>query len=197
MLGDWYATLLHTRRAQFVLAISRATLLPIVVTARDQRSFPARVASRLAEVLDAYGVPVDWIEREWRATSDVVYARTDDRSNVGVLTELQRLLHGELEYFPDATLTELSLRLAQTPIVARHVFPEDETCRLFGVSSPRHRERTSAIERGALPRRDDRLRRRRLYCGEDREAARGAVIVSLDDRGIVDKCLRSQIGATA
>lgn len=33
LLGDWYATLLHTRRGQFVLAMSRATLLPIVIEA--------------------------------------------------------------------------------------------------------------------------------------------------------------------
>jgi hypothetical protein len=132
-LGEWYATLLHTRRGQYVLAMARSTLLPIVVTGRDVRSFPARVASTLAEVLAAYGVPVEIIERECAAMSDVQYAPTDDRSNVGVLTELQRLLHGDLDYLPNATLTELSLRLAQTPIVARNVFPEDETCQLFGV----------------------------------------------------------------
>jgi hypothetical protein len=140
-LGEWYATLLHTRRGQFVLAMARSTLLPVVVTGRDLRTFPTRVASTLAEVLAAYGVPVELIERECAAMSDVQYARTDDRSNVGVLTELQRLLHGDLEYLPTATLTELSLRLAQTPIVARNVFPEDETCRLFGVPLPRHREK--------------------------------------------------------
>lgn len=141
LLGDWYATLLHTRRGQFVLAMSRATLLPIVVTGRDLRSFPARVERTLAEVLASYGVPVDLIDRECGAMSEVSYARTDDRSNVGVLTELQRLLHGDLDYLPNATLTELSLHVAQTPIVARNVFPDKETCRLFGVPPPRHRER--------------------------------------------------------
>jgi len=55
--------------------------------------------------------------------------------------EARALLHGDLDYLPKATLTELSLRLAQTPIVARNVFPDKETCRLFGVPSPRHRER--------------------------------------------------------
>jgi len=141
VLGDWYASLLHTRRGHFVLAMSRASLLPIVVTGRELRSFPSRVASTLAEVLAAYGVRADSIERECAAMSGVEYARTDDRSNVGVLTEMQRLLHGDLDYLPNATLTELSLRLAQTPIVARHVFPENETCRLFGVPPPRHREK--------------------------------------------------------
>jgi len=37
VLGDWYATLLHMRRGQFVLAIARVTLQPVVVTGRDLR----------------------------------------------------------------------------------------------------------------------------------------------------------------
>lgn len=68
--------------------------------------------------------------------SEVQYARTDDRSNVGVLTELQRLLHYDLDEMPQPSLRELSLRLAKTPIVARNLFPADETCRLFGVPRP-------------------------------------------------------------
>jgi hypothetical protein len=136
-LGDWYATLLRSKRSQFVLAIARETLLPIVVSGRELRTFPQRLASTLREVLSAYGVGAGVIERECTAMSEVHYARTDDRSTVGVLTELQRLLHGDLGYFPNATLTELSLRLAETPIVARDVFPDAATCRLFGVPTPR------------------------------------------------------------
>jgi len=93
LLGDWYATVVRARQ-QFVLAISGATLLPIVVTGRDLRSFPARVASTLAEVLAVYGVPAEVIERECAAMAEVRYARANDRSTVGVLTEFQRLLHG-------------------------------------------------------------------------------------------------------
>lgn len=136
VLGDWYATLLHTRRGQFVLAISRVTLQPIVVTGRDLRTFPVRLAAGVAEVLATYGVPSDAIERERFAMAAVQYARTDDRSNVGVLTELQRLLHYDLDELPGVSMTELSLRLAQTPIVARNVFPVNETCRVFGVAPP-------------------------------------------------------------
>lgn len=142
-LGDWYATLLRTRRGHFVLAIARTTLLPIVVTGRDLRSFPARLTSALAEVLATYGVPADAIDRECAAMSEVKYARTDDRSTVGVLTEFQRLLHDDLEFLPTATLGEQSLRLAATPIVARNIFPEDATCRHFGVPLRRDRERES------------------------------------------------------
>jgi len=67
---------------------------------------------------------------------DVVYTRTDDRSNVGVLIEFQRLLAFDLFEPPELTLLDLSLRLAWTPIVARNTFPVDATCRLFGVERP-------------------------------------------------------------
>ncbi len=136
VLGDWYATLLHTRRGQFVLAISRVTLQPIVVIGRDLRSFPVRLATGVAEVLATYGVPNDAIERERLAMSEVHYATTDDRSTVGVLTELQRLLHYDLDELPNLSMHELSLRLARTPIVARNVYPVHETCRVFGVARP-------------------------------------------------------------
>jgi len=139
-LGDWYATVLRSKRGQFVLGIARETLLPIVVSGRELRAFPERLASTVREVLTAYGVGAELIERECAAMSEVQYARTDDRSTVGVLTELQRLLHGDLEYHPNATLTELSLRLAETPIVARDLFPDDATCRMFGVPTPQHRK---------------------------------------------------------
>jgi len=97
-----------------------------------------RLAAGVAEVLATYGVPSDAIERERFAMSVIQYARTDDRSNVGVLTELQRLLHYDLDELPGVSMKELSLRLARTPIVARNVFPVNETCRVFGVAPPAH-----------------------------------------------------------
>ena len=139
LLGDWYATLVRTRRCHYVLAMARNTLLPVVVSGRELRAFPLRLASAVADVLAAYGVPAEAIEKELAAMAPVRYVKTDDRSNVGVLTEFQRLLVDDLEYVPTAPLTALSLRLAHTPIVARNMFPEDATCRLFGIALPRHR----------------------------------------------------------
>jgi hypothetical protein len=86
-------------------------------------------------MLEAYGVPADAIASERDAMRDVVYAPTDDRSNVGVLGEFQRLLAFELS--SDLPLLDLSLRLAATPIVARGTFPVDATCKRFGVEPPR------------------------------------------------------------
>ena len=67
----------------------------------------------------------------------LVRTRTDDRSNVGVLTEFQRLLTYGLSEPSELSLLDLSLRLAWTPIVARKTFPVAATCKLFGVEAPR------------------------------------------------------------
>jgi hypothetical protein len=131
LLGDWYATTLHVRHL-YVLAVARATLLPIVVTGRDLRSFPERMTSTLAEVLEAYALPAETIARECAAMTPVRYARTDDRSTVGVLVEFGRLLEAELLARPTASPTALSLRLADTPIVARDAWPGQDTRRAFG-----------------------------------------------------------------
>lgn len=136
-LGDWYATLIRTRRAHFVLAMGRETLLPVVVTGRDLRGLPDRLTRQVVAMLESYGVPADAVEREREAMRDVVYGRTDDRSNVGVLTEFQRLLTYDLVEESPLSLLDLSLRLAWTPIVARNTFPVDATCKLFDVEPPR------------------------------------------------------------
>ena len=135
MLGDWYATALHVRHA-YVLAGARTTLLPVVVSGRDARSFPDRMARTLADVLAAYELAPDLVARECAAMTPVRYAPTDDRSTVGVLVEMGRMLKAELQARPDVSLTALSLRLAETPIVARNTWPGEATRRLFGVERP-------------------------------------------------------------
>ena len=140
-LGDWYASVLHTRRGLFVLAVAKQTLLPIVVTGRDLRSFPARLATTLADVLARFGVPADAIARECAAMSEVRYAKTDDRSAVGVLVDLLDRLRYDVDEEPMKPLLDITLRLATTPIVARDLIPDSATCRLFGVPTRRDRAR--------------------------------------------------------
>ncbi|HEY5946012.1 MAG TPA: hypothetical protein VIV40_11005 [Kofleriaceae bacterium] len=117
--------------------MAREALLPVVVTGRDLRAFPDRLAQQVSAMLESYGVPAEAVAREREAMRHVVYARTDDRSNVGVLTEFQRLLTFDLSEPSELSLLDLSLRLAWTPIVARNTFPVTATCKLFGVEPPR------------------------------------------------------------
>lgn len=120
-----------------MLAMGRETLLPVVVTGRDLRGLPDRLTGQVVAMLESYGVPADAVAREREALRDVVYTQADDRSNVGVLTEFQRLLAFDLAEQSELSLLDLSLRLAWTPIVARNTFPVDATCKLFGVEPPR------------------------------------------------------------
>ena len=50
------------------MAMARATLLPVVVTGRDVRTFPGRLAEQVAAMLESYGVPTEAVARErgWR-----------------------------------------------------------------------------------------------------------------------------------
>ena len=117
--------------------MARETLLPVVVTGRDAGTFLDRLSAQVAGMLQSYGVPAEAIERERAAMRDAVYTRTDDRSNVGVLTEFQRLLAFDFSEPTELSLQDLSLRLAWTPIVARNASPVRATCQLFGVEPPR------------------------------------------------------------
>ncbi len=132
-LGDWFATLLQVRSGRFVLAIAGTTLLPVVVSGRELGTLASRLALAVGQVLTALSVAPEAVERECAAMADVRIAATDDRSTVGVMTDLLHLLRFELQHDPRATPLELSLKLADTPIVARKGFPDRDTRRLFGV----------------------------------------------------------------
>jgi hypothetical protein len=138
-LGDWYATLVRTRHATFVLAIAEKTCLPIVVSGRDLRAFPQRIADTLVDLLDELGVPLDVATRERAAMSDGLrFARTNSRSHLGVLNTLEQSLRIALDEEPSLDLLEASRWLAETPIIARDLFPDIATCELFGVPRPDH-----------------------------------------------------------
>ncbi len=132
-LGDWFATLLQVRSGRFVLAVSGATLLPVVVSGRELGTLTSRLVLAVGQVLTALSVAPDDVERECAAMADARIAATDDRSTVGVMTDLRHLLRFELQHDPRATPLECSLKLAKTPIVARKGFPDRDTRRLFGV----------------------------------------------------------------
>jgi hypothetical protein len=138
-LGDWYATSLRMRRATFVLAIAERTCLPVVVSGRDLRSFPQRVADTVAELLVDLGVASDVAARERAAMcGDVRFARTNSRSHLGVLNTFEQSLRYALEDKPDWNLVEASRWLAGTPIIARDIFPDIATCELLGAPHPDH-----------------------------------------------------------
>jgi hypothetical protein len=134
VLGDWFATLIQVRRGRVVLAISAVTLLPVIVVGRDLPTLPVRLADGVREMLLDLGVTPGMADRERLMMAQVAIARTNDRSTVGVLTDFQRLLRFDFNDDPSAGLLERSRRLARTPIVARHLFPDHATRAAFGVA---------------------------------------------------------------
>src|SRR3954465_14254801 len=84
-LGDWYLSILRMRGGHFILAIAESTLLPVVLPARELKTLAARLPGAVGDVLSSLGIASEPIEAELAAMSDVRYARTNNRSTVGVL----------------------------------------------------------------------------------------------------------------
>ena len=61
VLGDWYATLLHSRPQQLVLCVSERSLLPVVLAAKDARSLPQRLAEAVPVMLAEYRKRRDFV----------------------------------------------------------------------------------------------------------------------------------------
>ena len=116
VLGDWYANLVRVGRVQVVLAVSERTLLPVVVPAKEGQTVARRVTEAIEPMLVSIGVPAEAVIAERDAMRDVAIARTASRRALGSLNDLAFQLQVGLVHFPDRTLLQHSLWLAQTPL---------------------------------------------------------------------------------
>lgn len=130
-LGDWFATLVDVQDKYLVLAVSCATLLPVVVSANSPTKLAVQLVPAVEKVLLALGVGRTDVEQECAAMADVAIAKTNDRSTLGVMNDLAFMLTHFIKH--DRSNLTLAVRLAGTPIVARKTFPDQATRRLFGV----------------------------------------------------------------
>ncbi|MBN8488383.1 MAG: hypothetical protein J0M20_11760 [Burkholderiales bacterium] len=116
VLGAWYANLVRAGRVQVVLAVSERSLLPVVVAARDGRTLVQRLIAAVDPMLQAVGVPADDAAAECRAMQTWTLGKTENRRVIGSLNDLAYQLEGALPYWPERTLMDHSLWLAQTPL---------------------------------------------------------------------------------
>ena len=133
-LGDWFATALFWK-PQVVLAVNARTFLPVFFPLAPATTLLERLSDEIAKVLALHGVDKATIEAERAAMSDVRIAPTNDRSVVGVMNEFAFLG----EHFFEGDLTELSLRLAGTPVGplrAGDGFPDAALAALVGLAPP-------------------------------------------------------------
>ena len=128
-LGDWYVNRIVVERQPLLLLVSSASLLPVVLPARDVRSLPDRLGAVVASRLRRFGVEPEAIGAELHAMNPVIIAPTVDRSVVGIMVDFAKAVpyySGDLR--TDQGLAGLEDWLAQTPCHAswtddRVVFP--------------------------------------------------------------------------
>ena len=131
-LGDWYASLVHVGRLQFVLCVSERTLLPVLVPAAPISTLAPRFRVALGEVLRALGVSQEDIGNEDAEMANVVYGKTASRQVTGIMVDFAKAV----EFYIDDTpsLLDVSLRLAETPcspLYETAVSPDSATIALF------------------------------------------------------------------
>lgn len=132
VLGDWYANIIFTRPEYLVLCISERTLLPVIVTAKDVKKLPKRVAAAVKDTLIAIGVPAELVESEVREMEQGYLGVTANRKVLGSLNDF--MYHFEFSYRErqGKTLQERALRLANMPCGAiEYAFPSEATLAAF------------------------------------------------------------------
>ena len=118
-LGNWYATVLFWK-PQVALLVNERTLLPVLMPLAPATTLAKRFPQHLAQVLGAHGVAQTFIEVELRQMQNVAYAKTANRSVVGVMNQFAYHATFDHEYYEPQNLLALSLKLADTPCLATH-----------------------------------------------------------------------------
>ncbi len=125
-LGDWYATALFWK-PQMALLVNERTLLPVILPLAPASTLAQRFPSALQAVLQGLGLPDAFIQAEIRHMDEVVYAKTANRSVLGVMNEFAFLAEGYRDRNGLVDPLALSLKLAHTPcgpLYKGPVFPD-------------------------------------------------------------------------
>jgi hypothetical protein len=89
-LGDWYINRLVVDRKPLLLLVSSASLLPMLVRARDVRELPRHVEDMVAHRLARLGVATLLIDAERRAMRPVQIGAAVDRSVLGIMVDFAK-----------------------------------------------------------------------------------------------------------
>ena len=108
-LGDWYVNRVVVDRRPLLLLTSSASLLPILIPARDVRGLPARLASVVAARLGRLGLDQQIIDAETGPMASVAIGPTVDRSVLGIMVDFAKGIPYHLEpgNWNDTSLTRV------------------------------------------------------------------------------------------
>jgi hypothetical protein len=132
-LGNWYATALFWK-PQVALLVNERTLLPVLMPLAPAAELAQRFPEHLASVLFAQGAPHALIEHELNSMLDFHYAKTANRSLVGMLNQFSYLAEGYRDYNQTTDLRWLSMKLSETPcspLYKKAISPDRELRRLI------------------------------------------------------------------
>jgi len=126
-LGDWYATAFWKPRV--ALLVNERTLIPVLLPLAPATTLIDRFPAVLGTVLEAHGIDREFIDAELAAMSEGRYAKTTNRSTVGVMNEFAFLAGSHRAEHGINDLLNLALELADTPcgpLYQRHITPVAE-----------------------------------------------------------------------
>ncbi len=138
VLGNWYATALFWK-PQVALFVNESTLLPVLMPLAPAKSLADRFPEQLGAVLNALGTDPRFVTAEIAATTDARWARTANRSVVGITNEFSFLAEVDRTHERSDNLVSMSVRLAGTPcspLYKRHTFPDRELAALVASHLP-------------------------------------------------------------
>jgi hypothetical protein len=137
-LGDWYVNRIVVDRQPLLLLVSSASLLPMLLPAREVRGLPDQLADLVVARLKRCGIDALAIDAERRAMTPVVIGQTVDRSVLGIMVDFAKSVPYHLEpgRWEETTLRFVEERLAETPCHAGRssdqvVFPEKKAPELL------------------------------------------------------------------
>ena len=131
-LGNWYATALFWK-PQMALIVNERTLLPVMLPLAPAATVAQRFPAALKTVLQAMDVPAEFIAAEIESMNDVIYAKTSNRSVVGVMNEFVFLADGYRDRNGLIDPLAVSRQLAQTPcgpLYKGAICPDKAVCEL-------------------------------------------------------------------
>ena len=114
VLGNWYATALFWK-PQVALLVNEKTLLPVFMPLAPAKDLAIRFPEHLANVLAAHGIPQQFIDYELAQMNEASYAKTSNRSVVGIINQFEYLAEGYREDLEANDLLWLSMILSETP----------------------------------------------------------------------------------
>ena len=97
------------------LVVNERTLLPVLLPLAPAATLAQRFPVALRDVLRALDMPAQFIDSEIDGMSEVVYAKTANRSVLGVMNEFAYLAEGYRDQGGSIDPVALSLKLAGTP----------------------------------------------------------------------------------